>query len=168
MSDFDRAYAQAIEIEGGYTLTNDPDDRGKQTYAGISRKNWPKWEGWSLIDAGRPVPNSMVRTFYLGNFWLRYRCDQITDQDVAECVFLGAINAEASVRLLQMVVGVSADGIVGPQTLAAVNGSDPERLIDRLTLAKVVRYNAIVAKDRSQIKYLHGWLNRAFKEAVRG
>lgn len=168
MADFERAYAQALELEGGYKLTDHKDDRGKQTYAGISRRAWPRWEGWVLIDAGKPVPVALVRTFYLGNFWLRFRCDQINDQDVAECVFLGAINAEASVRLLQIVLGVKQDGAIGPQTLAAINAAEPGRLIDRLTLAKVARYNGIVASDRTQIKYLHGWLNRAFKEAIRG
>lgn len=168
MADFDRAFAQAIEIEGGYTLTNHANDNGKMTYAGISRRAWPKWEGWALIDAGRPVPNALVRTFYLGNFWLRFRCDQINDQDVAECVFLGAINAEASIRVLQIVVGVTPDGVVGPQTLAAVNAAEPDRLIDRLTLAKIARYIEITDRDAKQREWFRGWVKRAFKEAIRG
>lgn len=169
MADFERAFAQAIELEGGYKLTNDPTDRGGQTYAGISRRAWPQWEGWSAVDAGKAPPAQAVRNLYLGEFWLRHRCDQINAQDVAECVFLGAINAGgAAIKLVQIVVGATQDGVIGPQTLAAINAADPGALIDRLTLAKVDRYRQICTKDRTQLKYLLGWLNRAFKEAVRG
>lgn len=171
MSDFDRAYAQAIELEGGYKLTNHQADNGGMTYAGISRRSHPTWDGWAIVDVGQQVPTQVVRNFYLGRFWLRFRCDQIADQDVAECVFLGAINAEASVRLLQMVLGFSGsdvDGVIGPKTLEAINAAEPGTLIDRFTLAKIVRYVAIVERDKTQAKWFLGWVRRALKEAVRG
>lgn len=48
MANFDIAYAPLKDFEGGYD--NDPDDRGGETYAGISRKFFPSWQGWKIID----------------------------------------------------------------------------------------------------------------------
>jgi hypothetical protein len=47
----------AMDVALGFTLgyegewVNDPDDRGGETYRGISRVHWPKWAGWAIIDA---------------------------------------------------------------------------------------------------------------------
>lgn len=48
MAEFESAYAPLKQFEGGYD--NDTDDRGGETYAGIARNFYPKWEGWKLID----------------------------------------------------------------------------------------------------------------------
>lgn len=48
MADFDIAYAPVKQFEGGYS--NDPDDAGGETYAGVARNFFPKWEGWKLVD----------------------------------------------------------------------------------------------------------------------
>ncbi len=45
---FAEALKHTLEFEGGYA--NDPADRGGETFRGISRKNWPRWSGWDLID----------------------------------------------------------------------------------------------------------------------
>ena len=46
------AWKKAIDFtlgyEGGYV--NSPLDRGGETFRGISRKNWPEWEGWKTVD----------------------------------------------------------------------------------------------------------------------
>ncbi len=49
MADFPEAYAPLKAFEGGYA--NNPRDRGGETYAGISRRFFPSWSGWMLIDA---------------------------------------------------------------------------------------------------------------------
>lgn len=166
MADFLPAYEQAILLEGGYKLHEVQGDRGGQTYAGIARKRWPQWPGWAEIDAGRQPATAMVRAFYHANFWLRFRVDGIADQEVAECLFLGAINAEASVKLWQVVVGVTPDGVVGQKTLAAINAAPRENLLPLVTLAKITRYRDICMRDRTQTKFLLGWINRALAEAA--
>jgi len=40
--------AYTLDLEGGYS--NDIDDAGGETYAGISRNNFPDWYGWTIID----------------------------------------------------------------------------------------------------------------------
>lgn len=45
---FEPAYQIVRKHEGGYV--NNPQDPGKETYAGISRRFWPNWAGWKEID----------------------------------------------------------------------------------------------------------------------
>ena len=47
MADFRLAYKKIEAAEGGYV--NDPDDKGGETYKGISRKANPDWNGWINI-----------------------------------------------------------------------------------------------------------------------
>jgi hypothetical protein len=61
-------------------------------------------------------------------------------------------------------VGVVPDGAIGPRTLAALNGCDPELFALKYALAKVSRYAEICNRDRTQSKFLLGWINRTLKE----
>jgi lysozyme family protein len=171
MADFTPAYEAVILSEGGYRLTNIPGDRGGQTYAGISRTMNPSWPGWDYIDRGETPPTQMVRSFYRAGWWLPIRGDDIADQRVAASVFNFAVNTSAygepklAVKLAQLVVGVTPDGDLGPKTLAALNAFNPELFLARFALAKVARYAAICNKDRSQSRFLLGWLNRSLEGA---
>ena len=167
MAEFLPCFEAMIIREGGYKLTNDTDDRGGMTYAGISRKNWPKWAGWSILDAGGKPQPDLVRGFYRTQFWVPNRLDELQDQETASSLFDFGVNTGPAVaaKLAQLVVGTTPDGSMGPKTLAAINNTDPELFAVKFALAKVARYVGIVKKDRSQIKYLVGWLNRTLEQA---
>lgn len=57
-------------------------------------------------------------------------------------------------------LGVTADGIVGPKTLAAINSQDPKELFTKVYNARAAHFNAIVKNNPSQKKWLKGWMNR--------
>lgn len=163
MADFAPAFERMVLDEGGFKLHKVPGDRGGVTYAGITRKNWPNWPGWACIDRGETPPTQLVRDFYRKEYWAKYRCDEITSQRVASCIFNFGVNTSPGVaeKLAQIVAGVSPDGVIGPISVAAINSIAPEVFIAQYTLAKIARYRDIVAKDRSQLKFLLGWINRA-------
>lgn len=168
MADFDQAFARTLENEGGYTLTNDPTDRGGQTYAGISRRANPAWRGWSFVDAGSTPPAEYVQEFYRSNYWQPIGGDGINDQRVAENVYDFAVNAgvRTASKLAQIVCGAAPDGIVGPKTITALNAIEAGDFKAAYALAKLARYRDIVQRDRSQAKYLLGWINRILREAA--
>ena len=109
-----------------------------------------------------------MRRFYRVNFWDRVRGDDITSQSIARSLFDFAVNAgdKVAIKLAQIVIGVTPDGAPGEKTLAALNAADPELFTARYTLAKIARYRDIVARDKTQGKFLLGWINRALKEAA--
>jgi len=161
MADFAPAYEAMIRNEGGYVLHDVPGDRGGQTYAGIARNMNPRWPGWALIDRGQDVPAQLVREFYKFQYWDSIQGDRITSQVIAQTIFDFHVNAGAVARkLAQLVVGVTPDGAVGDKTLAALNAYDEDRFVMAYALAKIARYRDIVSRDRSQLKFLLGWINR--------
>lgn len=165
MSEFLPAFEKMIRREGGYALHTVAGDRGGQTYAGISRNAWPNWNGWKLIDAGDTPDAEMVRTFYQAQFWFAVHGDKITEQAIAETIFDFAVNGgvKTAAILAQTIVGVTPDGKIGPKTLAAINTQNPEKFIMAYAIAKIARYAAIVRRDRSQQKFLLGWVSRALE-----
>jgi len=168
MADFLPAFEKMIISEGGYRLTDIPGDGGQQTYAGISRKHHPDWQGWKSVDIGQIPSSDLVRGFYRQNFWEAVRGDSIMRQDIAESLFSFAVNAGqgTAIKLAQIVVGVTPDGAIGPKTLMAINGIDTDYFRAAFALAKITRYRDIVQRDRSQIKFLLGWINRTLKDAT--
>lgn len=166
MADFLPAYERMIRDEGGYQLTNISGDRGGATYAGISRVMNPQWEGWAYVDRGETPPSDLVRAFYRAGWWDPIRGDEIDDQRVAATVFNFGVNSSAwgkpatAVKLAQIVVGATPDGAFGDKTLAAVNAYSPDLFLAHYALARIARRAATCNRDRSQTKFLLGWINR--------
>ncbi len=168
MSSFLQAYERMIANEGGYKLTNVAGDRGGQTYAGIARNHWPAWAGWSDIDRGDIPASELVRAFYRVNFWNAVHGDEVAASSIASNLFDFAVNAgpRTAIKLAQIVVGVTPDGVIGPKTLFAINNIDRSMFVALYALAKIARYRDIVTKDKSQAKFLLGWINRTLREAT--
>ena len=161
MADFQPAFERLIRDEGGYVLHDVPGDRGGQTFAGIARNMHPKWPGWAAIDAGGTPSAQMVRDFYKQTFWDDMRGDELVHQAVASDIFNFYVNTGRPAKVLaQLVVGTTPDGAIGPRTVAALNEVDPEKFVLAYAIAKITRYRDIVQRDRSQMKFLLGWINR--------
>lgn len=113
MANFEIAYKRTAKFEGGYV--NDPNDRGGETYAGISRRAHPKWAGWSTIDGAKKEKNfpknlssnvvlqQQVRTLYRNNYWTPIWGDRIKRQEVANELYDFGVNAGVgtSIKLQQ-------------------------------------------------------------------
>jgi len=168
MANFSPAFEAMIQNEGGYRLSDVAGDRGGQTYAGIARKMHPAWGGWPIIDRGdmgNLELSRLVRKFYKVTFWDPVAGDDIASQAVAFTIFDFSVNAGAATaaKLAQLVAGVMPDGRIGPKSIAALNAIDEGVFVLKFALAKVARYAQICNKDRSQSKFLLGWINRTVK-----
>lgn len=168
MAEFLPAFDRMLANEGGFKLTDIKGDKGGQTYAGIARKRWPSWQGWAFVDQNQVPPTSLVREFYRENFWDKVRGDNIVHQGTAESLFDFAVNAGTStaIKLAQIVAGVPADGSLGPVSMKAINALQVDYFRPYFGMAKIARYRDIVTRDRSQIKFLLGWINRTLKESA--
>lgn len=167
MADFKKAIKFILDREGGYV--NDPADSGGETYRGISRVNYPHWEGWQAVDRHKPLKRGqiindplledMVETFYYSTQWTDIIGDKINDQKLAGFLLDWYVNSKGvAVKKLQEVLGLKPDGDLGPKTLAAIN-ADPN-LFAKYKERRIMFYNAhckVVPKDT---KFLKGWLAR--------
>ena len=104
-----------------------------------------------------------VKMFYKKNFWDRMRLDEITDQHKANEMFVFGVNAGCgrSVRLAQLVVGTVADGLIGPNTIAAINSYDVDEFDREFDEEEIKYYEAIVRNNPEKKIFLNGWKNRA-------
>lgn len=165
MAVFDPALAFVLANEGGYS--NDKGDTGGETYCGISRNNFPAWPGWALIDATGPEHINAsalvqpVADFYRKNFWAAIQGDLIKDQDVATRLFDMAVNAGVgeAAKLIQRAAHVTADGVIGPATIAAINSS--VSLLPRFRARRAQFYAQAYARDPQRLDpFLYGWMLR--------
>lgn len=175
MANFTISLQKTLAHEGGYV--NDPDDAGKETYRGISRLNFPNWKGWSVIDQAKSVskfPANLVKDaelqrqvelFYQRYFWTPLNADQISNQMLADSIFDFSVNAglKTTVRIIQTIIGVKTDGILGEQTLHKLNSVDFAYVLASFTVTKLEYYIFCIKKRPANLKYLFGWLNRAME-----
>jgi lysozyme family protein len=154
---FELSIETILKHEGGYV--NDPDDPGGETNFGISKRQYPK-----LDIAGLTI--EQARVLYRQDYW---KYDEIISQPVATKVFDMAVNMGhgRAHRILQEAlqnVGepVRIDGVLGPQTIKAANGSEYEELLKEIRVLMAVRYAQIALARPTSRKYLHNWMRRAF------
>lgn len=176
MADFSIAFSKVLVNEGGYV--NDPSDPGGETYKGIARKIFNKWDGWLLIDTAKrrnDFPSNLeqdvdlqqkVKNFYEVSFWDKVNGDNIKNQNVANSIFDFAVNAgvSTSASLAQMVIGAKTDGVLGQNSVAVLNDFDADHFLASFTIAKIARYIHIVKKRPESRKYFYGWICRALGE----
>ena len=158
MADFNTAVVKTLVREGGGRITDDPNDRGGLTKYGISQHSYP------LVNI-RALTEAQARGIYKADFWDKVRGDDITSQIVAESLFDTAVNmgVKTASRLAQYSLGIDADGIIGSGSVAAINGIDEPLFLANFTLGKISRYVNICLKDKSQEKYLLGWVRRSLE-----
>jgi lysozyme family protein len=171
MADFSNAFSITSQYEGGYKLDSN-DLGGLETYCGITRKNFPDWPGWAIVDSHKPLSNgdiipddglySLVKQFYYKNFWGRCNLDLCDSQRVSNVVYDWYVHSRANaIKEIQKVLGINVDGGCGTLTIAAINSRNEDVLLPELIAARICYYKEIVAKNPSQKEYLNGWLKRA-------
>jgi lysozyme family protein len=169
MADFLKAIPIILKNEAGYEI--DPDDKGGETYAGITRKNFPNWHGWAIIEAAKPlkegqiINNSaltdLINNFYKYQFWGKFMGDKINSQRVATFLFDWFVNSGYhAIMGVQGVLKLRVDGIMGSQTLAAINNANEDELMTKLIDSRTSFVKNIVKRSPKQEKFLAGWLNR--------
>lgn len=162
MASFEQAIVKTLAHEGGAKFTDDPNDGGGATKYGISKRAYPH------LDI-RNLSEFQAREIYKRDYWDRVRGDDITSQLIAENVFDTCVNmgVRTGSRLAQIALGiVPADGIIGSESLARINSTDEKAFLAAYTIAKVARYTHICNRDRTQQRFLLGWINRALGGAA--
>jgi lysozyme family protein len=178
MANFPISYNLTKKHEGFYV--NDPQDPGRETYMGISRRYHPKWGGWGLIDQYKviraaklmgTIPKNMELndtiipglhalhySYSLVNFWPKIGGNGITNQAFANLIFDVYWGFPGVIKYMQGVLGVTADGIVGTNTLAAINNHpNLQSLYTAIYNWRIQQY----AASPVYATYKNGWLARA-------
>ncbi len=119
---FPEALAHTLRFEGGWA--NHPNDPGGATMKGVTHKTYADYLGHAVShDELRAIPDKHLADIYRNRYWnacrLRWFARWAGSGRVRHRRRFGADTRRA--RLLQRIVGVPADGVIGPKTIAAVN-----------------------------------------------
>lgn len=184
MAVFEIAYKRTAINEGGYS--NNVNDRGAETYKGISRRAWPNWMGWkhiddakssnafpALLESNTVLQQTIVPEFYQQNYWAKIKATEIQSQEVANELYDSAVNfgdftaimmLQRSLNLLnknaRLWPDLLLDGKMGVATLEATNKANSSALLKSLNGFQFMKYALICEHDPSQEVFYLGWLNR--------
>lgn len=94
-------------------------------------------------------------------FWDKAQGDKISSQKVADMIIdWNWHSGITALKIVQRLVGVTDDGIIGAKSLAAINAASPTALCDRIRSARLNFVEDIVRRKPSQRKFLRGWQRR--------
>lgn len=181
MANYKIAEQKTGKNEGLYA--NNPADTGGETWAGISRNNWPSWVGWKKIDSIKSnygksatiinkygksdtVLSDLVSNFYKSNFWDVLRLDVISDQQLAETVYDFGVNSGTgrAAKFLQQaandtgLTNLVIDGAIGVKSIAAINALSPQNVHANYNRRRKAFYESIATGSQKQ--FLKSWLSR--------
>jgi lysozyme family protein len=155
MSLVDQIIDDVIRREGGYS--NNPADRGGRTKYGITERDHP--DLWADGD----VTLDEARSRFYSRYVITPGFDKISDPHLmAQLVDFGVNSGPfIAIQKLQIVLGTKSDGVLGPKTIAALSHRDSREVGNLLVGERVKMLGRICVRDKSQITFLNGWLNRA-------
>lgn len=147
-------------------FANDPDDLGGATMCGVTlatfaeycrRKGYPR----PTIVRLRAIKYKEWLEILKTMFWDKWKADQINNESIA-LILVDWVwgSGKYGITIPQRAIGVTADGIVGPKTIAAVNAKDPKQLFDLIRKERLAYIERICKSRPTNLKYKRGWLNR--------
>lgn len=149
------------------------------TFMGIYEGAHPSWSGWEIVYSTLKLYKDLekasyecyqnifltdlVKEFYKANFWDKLRLDEIKSDRIADLIFKFGVNVgiKRAVRYAQMVANVRLDGIIGNNTINALNSLD-SGYFEKRYKAEFIKFYEGLAKE-SPGRYnglLKGWINR--------
>lgn len=174
---FTDALKFVLKWEGWHS--DHPNDPGGETYCGISRRVWPKWDGWRILDSlpddeGKDTLGlnnglrGLVVQFYRDNFWLPCSCHELPSA-YAFALFDTAVNIGKgrACKMFQRFLsqgpweGIKVDGIIGPETIDAAwrQAEIFFRGLGDFYMLRIAYYYKLAKRKRFQL-FLRGWIAR--------
>jgi lysozyme family protein len=152
-----------IRREGGYV--NHPVDRGGPTKFGITAQTLGHWRQLSRPATAAEVQaltEEEARAIYRQQYITAPGFDAISDPALLHLLVDAAVHSgpKRAVQWLQEALGVTADGIIGPRTRAALATADPRALYRKVLAERLRHLGRLITNDPKQSAFAAGWMNR--------
>jgi lysozyme family protein len=182
MSDFRKAFdvLMKLEFSNASNILHKNKSEMDYTVAGIYKYAHPNWLGWFIVSnalqnndgnitaASRELYRNthlkeLIMQFYMEQFWLRLRLDELHSDNTATEIFLLGVNigCRNAVRKAQKVVGAHQDGLIGPVTIGLLNNYNEKEFSVEFDEVEKQYYSDLIKRRPSLSIYANGWKNRA-------
>ena len=153
-----------LEREGGFV--NDPVDHGGVTNFGITAVAWGQYKKLNRPCTAaemQAIARADAVEFYRQKYIVNSAFKAVAYEPLRAQLIDFAVNSgeTRATRWLQRAIGLPATGALDPATLSALNGLPAALVNNALVAARVAMYQSIVQSEPNQVKFLHGWINRA-------
>lgn len=158
MSSFDDAFDALIGNEGGYS--NNSKDPGGETMWGVTAR---VARAYGYIGPMRDLPRDTAKAIAKKLYWDPLRLDEL-DSRVAFQIFDANYNGGHPVIWMQGAAGAKVDGLMGPQTVAAVQATDPLRFMMRWNSLRLTYFTSL----KTWLDFGKGWSRRIASNLMKG
>ena len=160
MADYRKLKPFILRWEGGYI--NDQADLGKQTNKGVTLSTYRSVFGKNkTVSDLKKITDEQWEFIFKKFYWDKWKADDIKDQNVANILVDWLwCSGSYGIKIPQMVLGVSVDGIVGSKTIAAINARDGRELFDTIKQERKDFIDRICQTRPQNRKFKNGWMNR--------
>ncbi len=150
------------------------------TFMGIYQVAHPNWTGWARVEKELCIANDdiklasrnllaktnikdLVEDFYKKHYWNRAKLDEIDSSKKCDEIFVFGVNVgmRTAIRKTQKLVGAVADGIIGSQTIKAINEFHEGKFDMMFDDIEIQYYADIIERKPSFARFRNGWENRA-------
>ena len=181
MKNFTNAFYTLMSLEFNSpkdALHKNPNEKGL-TFMGIYEAAHPNWQGWGQVRAAINAYGdlkkasialynddalvNLLASFYKKTYWDALCLDDANSQLKANELFCFAVNVgvKSAVRVLQNMLGLQCDGIMGQETLRALNNYNEQAFDVDFDRAEIAYYRNLIRKNPRLGVYERGWENRA-------
>ena len=149
-----------LKWEGNFV--NNPLVKGGATNKGVTLVVFQSFYGKNkTIEDLKNLTNSQFQEILKTLYWNKWLADNIENQSIANILVDWLWGSGIwGIKIPQRLLGVTEDGIVGSNTITALNFQDPKIFFDKIFQARKDFLNQIVINHPEQKIFLQGWLNR--------
>ena len=153
---FEKSLELVLQHEGGYT--NHPSDPGGRTNLGVTQRVWENYVGHKVDETEmRSLTKELVAPLYRKEYWDAVHGDKLPC-GADYLAFDFAVNAGSfrCIKTIQRALKITADGVIGPVTVKAIQDTNAEDFIRVFSAAKESFYRSLTTFPT----FGKGWLNR--------
>lgn len=146
----------------GPKYTNIAGDKGGPTKYGITLATLQAYTHIPMTaDNVRDMTESTARAIYMQMYILEPGYNKLNNPMLVEQLIDSSVQhgQTTTIQMLQRCLGLPADGVIGPATIAAVMHLDPVAITAKFLSANA-HYYAACCRIKTNLQFAGGWFNR--------
>ena len=174
MSNFKDVIGFFMKFEGG--LSRDKNDSASSvtcpmmykghndwhTNRGITYRTWIHYFGTEAKELFLNMEMKDVEYIFKKGYWDKVKGDSIESKAIAATLVSWAwgSGSKTAIKMIQRIVEVPVDGLIGRITIGAINDEDEKELFARCIQARREFFREITVHNPKNLKFIKGWLRR--------